>query len=346
MKSTLKITFAMLSLSIAACSNGGGGSGATPVPSPVATPTTTTPTTPNTIPVVNGKYTYQFSTNTCSTGRREFTSVKGYCDAMLNDALNNNCARELRVAAFNRLCVNGGTVIQPGTMNIMNSARCVVNGSDLKDRTLLQSLNPFNPRNRQVIRDIFWDGRADRSYDILGTISATFGRAKFTMNASQRNLPAEGVVGLVQGNGSDAYLVRSNLGSQISLFVQNESAQQETQVVCMSDSSFKKPKVDLHQVRCTYKSDGNRNPREELVNWDMRSETSKQIFGNSASENISLRLKPAMNGQDEKVELEIADLDYDKSMRAESTLNEGLEIRFSSRDSGINIVLSCAPASK
>ncbi len=342
MKTILKIGVAMLSLTIAACGNKGGG-GPAPAQGPVVSPTSTIPTN---IPLVNGKYTYEFSVNNCSTGRREFTTVKDYCDGMLNDALNNNCARDLRVAAFNRLCVNGGSVIQPGTLNIMNTARCVVNGSDFGDRTLLQNLNPFNPRGRQVIRDIFWDGHRDRSYDILGTFSSKFGQAKFTMNSAQRNLPAEGVIGLVQGGSSDSFIVRSNLGSQISLTVQNESVRQATQVVCMSDSSFKKAKVDLRQVRCAYKNEDRRSSREELVSWDLRSETARQIFANSASENISLRLKPAVSGQDEKVEIEISDLDSDKSVKVEGTLNEGLEIRFDSRDTGTNLVLSCAPASK
>lgn len=341
MKNILTVTFAMLSLSLAACSNGGSGSNSGP--GPVLTPTVTNP---GNIPMVNGRYMYEFSANNCSTGRREFATIKEYCDGMLNDSLNSNCARDLRIAAFNRQCINGGSTIQPGTMNIMNTARCVVNGNDLKERTFLQSLNPFNPQRRQVIRDIFWDGRRDRSYDILGTISAAYGKAKFTMSPAQQNLPAEGVVGLVQGGGRDAYLVRSQLGSQISLTVQNESARQETQMVCMSDSSFKRAKADLRQVRCTYKTEDRKSAREELLSWDLQSETARQIFAKQASESITLRLKPATSGQDARVEIEIANLDYDKSLRAESTLNEGLEIRFNSRESGANLVLSCAPASK
>lgn len=342
MKKVIGVSLTLLTLTLAACGNKSGGSGA-PAPGAVVTPNSNLPG----VPMTNGRYSYEFSVNGCSTGKKEFTSVQAYCQGLLDDALNNNCARDLRASAYNRLCVGGGNVVtaNPG-MNSMNTARCVVNGSDNKDRTLLQNLNPFNPRRRQVIRDIFWDGRNDRSYDILGTLVASYGKAKFTMQAATRDLPAAGVIGLVQGDGDDSFLVSSRLGSQISLTVQNDSERKETQVVCMSDSTFKRPKRDLRQLRCVYKEHGMRNSREETISWDLRSVSEQQIFEKSASEMIVLRLKPAAGGQDERIELDLRDLDYDKSMTAEGTVNEGLEVRFNSRSSGANTVLSCAPASK
>ncbi|HEX7675587.1 MAG TPA: hypothetical protein VF412_15535 [Bdellovibrio sp.] len=323
-----------------ACSNGGGGSSA---PAPVVPTATTVPTT-NT-PFVNGHFTYQFTQNGCDTGRKDFTTKADYCQALTNDALNNNCAREGRVMMFNNQCVNLGTNAGP-TLNIMNSARCVMNVSDTADRTLLQNLNPFNPRNRQMIREIFWDGHRDRTFDIMGSMVQSYGRAKFTMRAAQGATPAEGVIGLVQNNGEDSYLVRSNLGSQMTLTVQDQSSQKLSQVVCLSDSSFKRPKKDLRQVRCVYKGEDSRSSRDESIGWDLHSVTERHIFAHGASEEITLRLKPAAAGLDERIELELKDIDGDKTLRTESSLNEGLELRFDSRETGSNIVLSCGAASK
>lgn len=330
----------LLSLTtVIACSNGGGGSSA---PVQVLPSGTTVPT--NT-PMVNGRFTYQFNQNGCDTGRRDFSTKVEYCQALTNDALNNNCAREARVTMFNAQCLNNGTNAGPA-LNIMNSARCVMNGSDMGDRTLWQNLNPFNPRSRQMTREIFWDGHRDRTFDIMGSLGQPYGKAKFTMRAAQGATAAEGVIGLIQGNGSASYLVRSNLGSQIALTVEDQTSRKLSQVVCLSDASFKHAKKDLRQVRCVYKGDDNRGSRDELVSWDLRSMTERKIFSRIASEEITLRLKPAATGVDEHIELELKDLDGDKTLRAESTLNEGLELRFDSRETGSNIVLSCGAASK
>lgn len=346
MKDILATTCLALALSLAACSNGGGGGGAAPAQSPV-TPVSKV-SAPVGFPYINGKYTYEYSVNNCLTGRHEFSTIKDYCEGLHNEVLNNNCAENLRIADFNRLCADGDKITQPEfqVAGAVSTARCVVNNIDLKDRSFLQTLNPFSLQRHQVIREIFWDGNQEHSYDILGGISTTYGKAKFTMKAEQKKLPAAGVVSLVQGDDENSYLVSSYLGSQISLNVQNASAHQETQVACVSDGLFRKAKADLQQVSCTYKTNEHRRAWKELISWDLDAEFSKIIFEKKAAQNISLHLKPAVDGQDEKIEIEILDLDADKSVKAEGTLNEGLGLSFISSATGTNFTLSCAPASK
>ncbi|AHZ85849.1 hypothetical protein AB1A81_00975 [Bdellovibrio bacteriovorus] len=343
MRIHLQLALSVLALSVAACSNGGGGGGgAAPVP---ATTTTTTPT-----PVdVQGEFTYEYKFNGCTTGRQKLTSKNAYCDALLNDALNNNCAREMRVETYNRMCTTNTQVSSPGTLPAMSTARCVVNGMDLKDRTFLQNMNPFNPQRRQIYRDMFWSGKNDQGYDILGSLVDSYGKGRLLLTPAQAGRSALGEIQLHQQRGDSKFSVRSGLGSQISLKVTNLEIQKEVEAVCLSDKSFKRTKADLRRVKCslTHSESGRKETRrdEEIV-WDVANKVEREIFRGRSTERITLRLKPAAGGQDERIAVEAVDLDIDKTMVAETTLNEGLEVRFRGQLTGTDLTIQCAPASK
>ena len=71
------LSFAVLVL-LAGCSSGNGGGG-------------------------NSKsevYKYDYSYNGCETGVQKFSSKKAYCDGLLNDELNDYCARDMRRATW------------------------------------------------------------------------------------------------------------------------------------------------------------------------------------------------------------------------------------------------------
>ncbi|WII70793.1 hypothetical protein QJS83_10005 [Bdellovibrio sp. 22V] len=334
----LNLPFAMtiLSLSLVACSNGGGGGGGPVVPGNVVTP-----------PVVDvsGTFTYEFKVNGCTTGKQIFSSKKAYCDSLLNDSLNQNCAREMRVETYNRNCTNT-PVANVGNLPAMSAARCVVNGMDLKDRTFLDNLNPFNPQRRQTFRDMFWDGKRNQGYDILGSLLDSYGRARLNLTPAAGQA-AQGEIQLLQRKGDDYFAVRSGLGSKIRMLVTNFQMEKEVEAVCISDTSFKRAKVNVTQVRCSLKFGSRKqNQREEMISWNAQSLVEKELFRNRANESVIVRLKPATGGQDERIEIEAAELDIDKTLRAESTLNEGLEVRYQGRSSGTSLNVSCAPASK
>lgn len=49
-------------------------------------------------------YSYQYSEAFCDTGPHSFNTLTAYCAALQNDAINNNCARADRQAAFYNKC--------------------------------------------------------------------------------------------------------------------------------------------------------------------------------------------------------------------------------------------------
>ena len=50
------------------------------------------------------KYSYNFTTNGCSTGAQSFSSLGAYCNALTDDRLNNFCASESRCRTFKQNC--------------------------------------------------------------------------------------------------------------------------------------------------------------------------------------------------------------------------------------------------
>lgn len=346
MRVQMPIALSLISLVLGACSNGGGGEG-TAVPAPVAAPTPS-PVPANSGQDTQGQFIYEYKYNGCTTGRRELTTKNAYCDALLDDSLNNNCAREMRVEVYNRLCAANQT-ISVGTLPPMSTARCVVNGMDLKDRTFLQNMNPFNPQRRQVYRDIFWGAQQEQGYDILGSMVTSYGRGRLILTPAREQVAARGEVFLTQLKGDNRFSVASHLGSQIRLKVTNYEIEKEVEAVCLSDKSFKRAKSDLRRVRCSLshsESGRRKTQREEEITWDLVNSVERELFRGSSSERISLRLKPAKPAQDETIEVQAVDLDVDKTLTAEVTLNEGLEVRFQSRLTDSEMVLICAPASK
>lgn len=338
----MPLAITMFTLALGACSNGGGG-GAPPV-----TPITPNSPTPTPVPDVAGEFSYEYIYNGCSTGKHKLLSKKEYCDALLNDSLNNNCARELRIEGYNRRCTNAQPA-SPGTLPSAGTARCVVNGMDLKDRTFLDNINPFNPQRRQSFRDIFWDARRQQSYDILFSAVDSYGKASFVLTPAAANHSAMGQIQLQQRKGVDSFSVTSGLGSQIRMVVTNYKLEKEVEAVCLSDKSFKHPKVDLSVVRCSYRLGqmGDKSPlKEESFSWDTRHSIQREIFRNRHNESIVVRLKPAEQGQDERIEIEAVELDLDKTLRAEGSLSEGLQVRYQGRQSRSDLTISCAPASK
>ncbi|UXR65559.1 hypothetical protein EZJ49_04750 [Bdellovibrio bacteriovorus] len=228
MRFHLPIILSALTLSLAACSNGGGGGGGTNPPV-VVNPNSPTPQVPGT----TSEFTYEYHQNGCTTGKQKLASKAAYCDALLNDALNNNCAREMRVETFNRMCTTGSTISPTGGLQGMSTARCEVNGMDLRDRTVIQNMNPFNPQRRQIYRDMFWNARSEHAYDILGSLIDTYGRARFVMTPSVAQRAAQGEIDLSQQKGEYRFSVRSALGYPISLKVTNEETEKEVSATCI-----------------------------------------------------------------------------------------------------------------
>lgn len=333
------------SLVIGACSNGGGGQPpVTPAtPAPTVSPTTTTQ------PDVMGQFTYEYKFNGCSTGKHQLSSKKEFCDTLLNDSVNNSCAREMRIESYNRMCTNT-TATNVSWLPQASTARCVVNGMDLKDRTFLENLNPFNPQRLQSVRDIFWDAKRKQSYGVI-TMTENYGRVSYQLSPATSTATAQGQVLIQQQRGDNIFSATSNLGSQVRLVVTNYETAKEVESVCRSHVSFKRQNVDLSRVQCSYQwseegHSGRNSQRDELFNWDQRNAVQKDLFRGRDKESIVVRVTPANASQGAKLEIEILEIDVDKTLKAEAALNEGLQVRYKGHSSGIELTVSCAPASK
>lgn len=341
------VLYTSLFLALGACSNGGGGG------APIVTPVAPADTTVTPLPggSQTGTFTYEHKYNGCSTGKHTLNSKQEYCNALLNDALNNNCAREMRIEVYNRQCT-AAPVANVGTLPMANTARCVVNGLDLKDRKFIENINPFNPQRRQSFRDIFWDGRRQQTYGIMSQATDSYGRVNFLLWPANARSAALGQIQIQQPRGGGVFSASTELGSQVRLIVTNYENQKEVDTMCISNTSFRRPKSNLSRVVCTFNQsdDGLRNrhssQRTEEFSWDLKTAMTKELIKGRNRDTVSVRLIPATGGQLEKIMIEIMEVDYDKSLKAEATLSEGLQVTYDGRSSESDLTVSCAAASK
>lgn len=343
-ESTVKTTIISLGLlGLSACSNDGGGGGVAPTTPPVVVaPTPTSSPTPAPLPS-NLQLSYVFISTGCTTGSQVFPGKKEYCDGLLNDSLNNNCAREMRTETYNRFCT-GAVTTNPGQILPSSAGRCVVNAMDLKDRDYLENLNIFNPQRRQSIRDMYWEGRMERAFDLTMMGSDTYGRARFTMIPAQGPRPAQGEIQVRQRRGEDVFSARSGLGGHLQLVVTNYRSEKEMETSCVTDPAFKRPATDSRLLRCDLYSRA--LDRREEVALDLRSSQQKELFRNRHNESVIVRIKPAAEGIEERLVIEAIEMDKDKTVKAEASLSEGLELSYASRSSSADFRVACRLASK
>lgn len=328
--------FILVTLTLVACGNGGSGAGQQ------------APIVVN--PLQNdagiSSLTYEFKRNGCSTGVQRFQNKKEYCDGLLDDVRNNNCAREMRLEHYNRACTGGTSSL--GVLPPMSTVRCSANGMDLKDRTFVDNMNPFNPQRRQIITERFWGGRSAVTYDLMGTLVSNYGKSQIVLRPAQGAQAAQSEITIGQNKNQDLFSARTAMGGQIQLTVTNFDTEREMDVVCQTDKAFRKVNKDLSTVRCTFTLGTGSNPvtKEQNLQWDQRNTLEREVYRNRASEALIVRLIPAHQGGEAKIELEAIELDINKTIRAESGLNEGLSIGYRSQQSGTLMNFSCAPASK
>lgn len=355
MKFTLPITATVFALALSACSNADKGAPAPLPPPPVvpqAPPVISNQTPPPVSPIPSGpqileKYEYEFVENKCTTGKHNLASKKEYCDALLNDSLNSNCGREMRVQTYQIFCT-GTASASPGQLPAMSTARCIVNGMDLKDRTFLDNINPFNPQRRQSFRDMFWSGKKSSIFNVFSSLSKSYGTVHFSMNPAQSDKPATGQLYMRQLGGEDLFSAQANLGSKLRMLVSNYTTETEVEAVCISEKTFRQAKKNHNQVRClTDVSDpaNKKNHHDDVLAWDMQTAVEKDVYRGRHNEAITVRLKPAVDGEDAIIQIE-GDAGFDKTMKVEGTLNEGLSMRYNSKDGRTSVSVVCEPASK
>lgn len=348
----LTTTILILTSFLYACSNGDNGGhapAAATVPPPVVPPVST----PNAYSSVGNSWEingeYQFTYNQCSTGKHKVNSKKEYCDALLNDSLNNNCARELRVQAYQQNCTGSQSSVNVGTLPAMTTARCMINGVDLKDRNFLESINPFNPQTRQIIRDLFWNGRIQKNYNVFSSVSNGYGQVMLQLYPAIDSNSAKGKIELRKQPGFDVFSVTTSLGANLRVDVTNFRTEKAINTSCITDVAFKRPKQDLRRVRCVgYFKDTRKEPVpvEHLLEWDTRSIFQKEIYRNRYNESVIIKLKPAEQGKEELIEIEGRDFGVDNNLAAQANVNEGIEVLYKGGKNQTDFAVTCSSASK
>ncbi|UOF00236.1 hypothetical protein [Bdellovibrio reynosensis] len=338
------ITFTLLALSLGACSNGGGGSPLTPI-KPVATPTPATPAVPGTFEELSYTFT---EANRCTTGTHKFNNKKDFCNALLDDARNQNCARNERSHAYSAQC-SGTQPTRIETLPAYSAIRCVVNAMDLKDRSFFGKLNIFNPQRQQSFTDMPWNGRKSEEFGLMSLLGGQYGRSRFIATPARAEHSALGEVQLSQNKGIDSFSVRAGLGSQLRTVVTNHYTQKEVETVCLSDKSFRRKTAPSNLIRCSYhlgKIGENRRAQEFSVHWDGQANLRKEILSARSGESVMMTLKPGSLSQQSRIELHASDIDGEKTIVAESAIDEGLELRYRGHENKTDFFVICAPASK
>lgn len=351
MKLHLYFILPVVALLLDACSNGDRNAAlsAQAQTSPAPTlPSTGMPSLPSPpTPQNSEEYYFEFLAKGCSTGKHKLSTKKEYCDALLNDPLNSNCAREMRLESYQSFCTGTQPAANPGALSPMTTARCIVNGMDLKDRTFLDNINPFNPQRRQSFRDMFWDGKSERSFDVFLSAVDTYGKVRFAVTPAQSQSAAKGQIQFFQQRGAYAFSAYSNLGTKLRMLVTNYETEKEVESVCITDKVFKRAKKDLSRIRCLSRLSGsNGHSQEEVLNWDTRTPLQKELFQGRYNQKVSVRLNPAQQGEEESIQIEAVEVGLDKTMKAEATLNEGLEIKYLNKNDRTEVSVVCEPASK
>ncbi|NUN04919.1 MAG: hypothetical protein HUU57_04065 [Bdellovibrio sp.] len=341
------VLYTSLFLVLGACSKDGGGG------APIVTPVVPADTTVTPLPggTQSSVFTYEYKYNGCSTGKHTLNSKQDYCNALLNDVLNNQCAREMRIEVYNRQCT-AAPITNVGKLPMANTARCVVNGLDLKDRKFIENMNPFNPQRRQSFRDIFWDGRRKQTYGIMSQATDSYGRVNFLLWPANARSAALGQIQVQQPRAGGTFSASTELGSHVRLIVTNYENQKEVDTMCISNASFRRPKSNLSRVICTYSQgytgahNRSASQRTEEFSWDLKTATTKELIKGRNRDTVSVRLIPAAGGHLEKIMIEIMEVDFDKSLKAEATLSEGLQVTYGGSFAESDLTVSCAAASK
>jgi hypothetical protein len=182
----------------------------------------------------------------------------------------------------------------------------------------------------------------------MGTLVSNYGKSQISLHPAKGTTAAQSEITIGQNKNQERFSARTSMGGQIQLTVTNFDTEREVDVACLSDKAFRKVNKDLSTVRCSFTLGSDRNPvsKEQILHWDQRNVLEREIYRNRASEALIVRLKPARHGEQAKIELNAIELDINKTIRAESGLNEGLSIGYRSQQSGTLMNFSCAPASK
>lgn len=195
------------------------------------------------------------------------------------------------------------------------------------------------------VRRFEWNGNTQESFDVSGGRGSQWNSVRWDLTPASRGhyqmRRAQGQL-VVQQGGSQVS-VRSALGGFVNLNVANGNSQDDVNLHCVSNAAFRQQSIEQNRISCRVRIDSDRQNyrgRDEVIYWNGRPQARELSHGYDG-EFVVLRLK-----EGGRMELEVRNLNFRKSIRAEAMINEGLEIRYRSRAASSNLMISCGAASK
>lgn len=334
-----------LTATVIGCGNkdSGGGGGPAPAPPPVIVPSVPAP--------ISGMYTYMFRdyAMNCSTGRQSFNTLGEMCTALLDEALNSNCARFLRETDHLMRCRGqGGQVggmpvpVIPQTPGIpMRNVWCSVGGKDYARNWGAM----FNQRSN--FRAILWNGTQRVSRELPFGANGRYGDASVILTPSI-NGDSEGRAEVVlRQDGGRVYSVKGRVSHSTRLQVDDARQETSTLLDCAAmDPNQSAPAILFQSVSCkiTHRAGGRRFVDEKNISWSGQSIHQENLrVGPGRRNNLDLRLLPAPAPDFAVVEVESAEFDTDKRLYARGSLRGGFDFRHQDRRSQLDVQIQCTP---
>lgn len=197
----------------------------------------------------------------------------------------------------------------------------------------------------QQVRRLEWTGDSEETLQVSEGRGPWSSSVFWNLKPASRNhydiRRAEGQLVVQQGNSE--LTVRSALGGFVNLNVASGNSQNDVNLHCVSNAAFRRDIGNQNRISCRYRSDSDRHRssgRAEVIYWDGRPQV-RELSNPYSGEFAVLRLK-----EGGRMEVEVRNPDSRKTIRAESLINEGLEIRYRSRAGSSNFSVSCGAASK
>lgn len=298
---------------------------------------------PETTHMVNLKnMTYKVTGEGCDTPVLKFKTKEQLCNALLDDDVNDGCARMERIEQFEEFCRNkelswshSESQRKSTLLGTEKAAVCVSSAKKaFADQADLEESFSFN-----------WSEDKTQNFDInpgVEGLNLGFQLAKNTeLNTSEAFIVA------VSGDKSK-YMLRARAGAKLKLTMLNSRTQQDLQVSCESHSRLASKVIQGEKIRCgILASTGDQVEEKTIVDLELKNSLSQTpMYKGKQGEMVSVRIKESDANKSAKLEILIARLDTIHSAKAESTVSEGIDLTFENPESGRGLKIICAPASK
>lgn len=328
---------AILGISLSACQKAGSNSnGEAAVASPQGENTSGTP-----VNLMNFKRSYRYFDWNCSTGLQEFTSRDSFCAALLDEQINNQCARSLRMMTHKLECDANSVATIPE--QDFRTSSCSVYGEDsTEDIKLIKSAS--------AQKNFFWNGRSEKIYQLFGGIIKRFGISYVTLKPNQ----SEGATAMTLNHRYPSLGISTSIGTGVGgrfeFVTEDESASKKFVGNCVMDASFAlKKKVSTEAVLCTWKDSSprsNQRIQTERIQWDRASQIERDLKTSVDMGPVKVRLVPSEKPENDEIQILADDVDMHKRIYVRARLAAGIELRHKDTVTGTDLQLSCAPASK